>query len=79
MQDILMPDLGQDIEEATISFWHVEEGQHVEEGMDLVEVTTDKSTFNVPVPCAGVITELIATEGETVQVGSTLARIEEEN
>ncbi len=78
MMDIMLPEMGEDIEEATISFWHVEEGEHVEEGMDLVEVTTDKSTFNIPAPAAGVITELIATEGEIVQVGSVLARMEEE-
>ncbi len=79
MQDIVVPDLGEDVEEVTISFWHVEEGEHVEEGADLVEVTTDKSTFNVHSTCAGVITELLATEGETVGVGNTLARIEEDN
>ncbi|MDD5746586.1 MAG: hypothetical protein PHO30_04905 [Candidatus Omnitrophica bacterium] len=78
MIDIMLPEMGEDIEEATISFWHVEEGEHVEEGMDLVEVTTDKSSFNIPAPAAGVITELIATEGETVQVGNVLARMEEE-
>ncbi len=78
MIDIMLPEMGEDIEEATISFWHVEEGEHVEEGVDLVEVTTDKSSFNIPSPAAGVITELIATEGETVQVGSVLARMEEE-
>ncbi|MFH1458916.1 MAG: biotin/lipoyl-containing protein [Candidatus Omnitrophota bacterium] len=79
MRDILLPDFGPDIEEATISFWHVEEGEHVEAGTNIVEVTTDKSTVNVPSPCAGVITELIAVEGETVTVGNIIARIEEED
>jgi len=79
MQDIVMPDLGQDVEEATVSFWHVEEGEHVEQGKDIVEITTEKSTFNVQAPCAGVITERIAAEGESVPVGNLLARIEEEN
>ncbi|MBI4846689.1 MAG: hypothetical protein HY810_09525 [Candidatus Omnitrophica bacterium] len=78
MREVVMPDLGTDIEEATISFWHVEEGEVVVQGADLVEVTTDKSTFNVQSPCEGIITEIIALEGETVPVGNALVRIEEE-
>ncbi|MCG2712023.1 MAG: hypothetical protein L6416_06835 [Candidatus Omnitrophica bacterium] len=78
MTEIVMPDLGEDFEEATISFWLVEAGEHVDEGKDLVEVTTEKSTFNIPAPCAGVVTELIAIEGESIPVGNVLARIEEE-
>ncbi len=78
MIDIVMPDLGADIEEAKISFWLVETGEHVDEGKDLVEVTTEKSTFNIPSPCSGVVTEIIALEGESVPVGNLLARIEEE-
>jgi len=78
MMDIVMPDLGPDFEEGNISFWLVEAGEHVNEGKDLVEVTTEKSTFNVPATCAGVVSEIIAIEGETVPVGNVLARIEEE-
>ncbi len=78
MIDIVMPDLGPDMEEAKISFWLVEAGEHVEEGKDLVEVTTEKSTFNIPATCSGVVTEIIAIEGESVPVGNILARIEEE-
>lgn len=78
MIDIVMPDLGEDFEEATISFWLVEAGEHVAKGQDLVEVTTEKSTFSVPSVCAGVVTEIIAIEGESVPVGNALARVEEE-
>ena len=78
MIDIVMPDLGEDIEEAKISFWLVEAGEHVDKGKDIVEITTDKSTFNVQANCSGVVTEVIALEGETVPVGNLLARIEEE-
>lgn len=78
MVDIVMPDLGEEFEEAAISFWLVEAGEHVDAGKDLVEVTTEKSTFNIPAPCAGVVTEIIAIEGESVPVGNVLARIEEE-
>ena len=78
MQDIVMPDLGEDIEEATISFWHVEAGEHVEKGKDIVEVTTEKANMNIQAPMDGVITEIIAIEGESVGVGEVLARIEED-
>ena len=79
MIEIVMPDLGEDFEEAIISFWLVEAGEHVEKGKDLVEVTTEKSTFSVPSSCKGVVTEIIAIEGESVPVGNVLARIEEED
>ena len=78
MQDIVMPELGDDIEEATISFWHVEAGEHVKKGQDIVEVTTEKSNFNIQAPFSGVLTEVIAIEGEAVSVGEVLARVEED-
>jgi 2-oxoglutarate dehydrogenase E2 component (dihydrolipoamide succinyltransferase) len=78
MQDIVMPDLGEDVEEATISFWHVEAGERVEKGKDIVEVTTEKANMNIQSPFSGVITEIIAIEGESVGVGEALARIEED-
>lgn len=78
MIEIVMPDLGPDMEEARISFWLVEAGEHVDKGTNLVEVTTEKSTFNVSATIAGVVTEIIVFEGETVPVGNVLGRIEEE-
>ncbi len=79
MQEVLMPSLGEDFDEATISFWNVEAGEHVDKDADIVEITTEKSTFSVKAPCSGVVTEIVALEGETVPVGVLLARIEEEN
>ncbi|MBU4479487.1 MAG: hypothetical protein KKH34_10460 [Candidatus Omnitrophica bacterium] len=79
MQEVVMPDLGPDIEEAMVSFWHVEEGEHVEQGMDIVEVASEKSTFNIQAPCSGVLTERIAREGDTIGVGDVMARIEEDD
>ena len=76
--NVVMPEIGEDIKEATVSFWHFEEGEHVNEGDDLVEMVTDKATFNVPAPASGVLTEIIANEGETAKVGDTIAVIEEE-
>ncbi|MFH2137195.1 MAG: biotin/lipoyl-containing protein [Candidatus Omnitrophota bacterium] len=78
MLEIVLPDMGEDVDEATISFWHVEAGDHVEVGMDIVEVTTEKSAFTVQSPYSGVIAELRALEGENVQVGNILAMLQEE-
>ena len=44
---------------------------------DLVELTTDKATFNLPSPCSGVLTEVLMPEGSTANVGDTLGLIQE--
>ena len=44
---------------------------------DLVELTTDKATFNLPSPCTGTLSEVFFHEGDTVNVGEVLAAIEE--
>ncbi|MCK4423211.1 MAG: biotin/lipoyl-binding protein [Candidatus Omnitrophica bacterium] len=77
MIEVTLPELAEETKEATVSYWHMEEGDKVEEGDDLVELTTDKATFNVPSPASGVITEVFFEEGDTVEVGDTLAVIEE--
>ncbi len=78
MAKVILSELGEGAREATISYWHFEEGDKVEEGEDLVEIATDKSTFNVPAPCSGVLTEVYYEEGDIVTVGEVLANIEEE-
>ncbi len=77
--EVRLPDLGDDAgDEATVSVWHFEEGDEVGEGDDLVEMTTDKATFNVPSPKSGILSEILAEEGETVREGEILAVLEEE-
>jgi len=78
MVDVTLSDLGGEIEEATVSFWQVEPGEHVEQGADIVEVITEKATFKVQAPCAGIIAEILVLEGEVVLAGNILARIHEE-
>ncbi len=75
---VIVPELGEGIEKATISFWYFKEGDTVQEKDDLVELATDKATFNLPSPCSGTVTELMFQEGETVHVGDVLAVIEKE-
>ena len=79
MYEVRLPDLGEDAgDEAVISVWLFEEEDEVLEGEDLVEMTTDKATFNVPCPVSGVLAEIVAEEDETVKVGEVLAIIEGE-
>ena len=77
MAKVILPEVGEGAGEATISYWRFEEGDRVEEGEDLVEIATDKSTFNVPAPCSGVLTEVYFEEGDIVEGGEVLANIEE--
>lgn len=75
--EILMPELGDDgPEEGEISFWMVDVGEEFEEGDDLVEILTDKATFNIPAPSAGVMSEVLVEEGVSAKVGEVLAVIE---
>jgi 2-oxoglutarate dehydrogenase E2 component (dihydrolipoamide succinyltransferase) len=77
MIKIVVPELGEGIQKATISFWYFNVGDKVAEKDDLVELATDKATFNIPSPSAGVLADVFFHEGDTVNVGDTLAIIEE--
>ena len=77
MTKVMLPELGEGIEKATVSYWYFKEGEKVTEKDDLVELTTDKATFNLPSPCSGLLSEIFFREGDTVNVGEALAIIEE--
>jgi pyruvate dehydrogenase E2 component (dihydrolipoamide acetyltransferase) len=78
MYEVTLPDLGEDAgNEAVVSLWHFEESDQVTEGDDLVEMTTDKATFNVQSPISGTLVEIAAEEGDTVEVGEILAIIDD--
>ena len=77
--DVTLPDLGEDAgNEATVSYFYYEVGDYVEKDEDLVEMATDKATFNVPSPVSGKIAEICANEDQVVKVGEKLAVIETE-
>ena len=78
MIKVVLPDLGEGIAKATVSYWFVKDGERIKEKDDLVELTTDKATFNLPSPCTGVISEIMYSEGDAVEVGQILAIINEE-
>ena len=77
MTKVVLPELGTGIEKATISYWFFNPGEKVNEKDDLVELTTDKATFNLPSPATGTLTEILIPVGEPALVGGVLAIIEE--
>ena len=73
---IQMPEMGESVTEGIVLEWHVAEGDFVNEGDTVVEVSTDKVDAEVPAPADGVITKLIAQVDEEVPVGAPLAEME---
>lgn len=69
-----LPKLGMSMTEASVEEWLVENGATVSEGEEIVEIGTDKVNSAVESPASGVI-EILVDEGETVDVGTLLARI----
>jgi 2-oxoglutarate dehydrogenase E2 component (dihydrolipoamide succinyltransferase)/2-oxoisovalerate dehydrogenase E2 component (dihydrolipoyl transacylase) len=74
--DIMMPQLGESIAEGTVVKWLVPVGGMIEKDQPLLEVETEKVALEIPSLATGVLSEIIVQEGETVPVGTLLARIE---
>src|SRR6478752_3911230 len=68
-----MPQLGETVTEGTITKWLKSVGDQVAVDEPLFEVSTDKVDSEVPSPVAGVLTEIVVPEGDTVEVGARLA------
>ncbi|MHA1128902.1 MAG: 2-oxoglutarate dehydrogenase complex dihydrolipoyllysine-residue succinyltransferase [Alphaproteobacteria bacterium] len=77
MTEIRVPTLGESVTEATVATWFKKPGDAVAVDEMLCELETDKVTVEVPSPVAGVMSEIVAQEGETVGVDALLANIEE--
>src|SRR3954467_13035263 len=71
-----VPALGESVREATLGAWRRGEGDYVEIDEPLVEVESEKATFEVPSPGAGVLRRILRKAGETVAVGEVIAEIE---
>ncbi len=74
--EIRVPTLGESVTEATIGRWFKKAGDAVKADEPLVELETDKVTIEVPAPAAGVLSEIVVGDGETVGVGAVLGSIE---
>ncbi|SOC05088.1 2-oxoisovalerate dehydrogenase E2 component (dihydrolipoyl transacylase) [Ureibacillus xyleni] len=75
-EQILMPQLGESVTEGIIEKWLVQPGDKVNKYDPLAEVVTDKVNAEIPSSFTGVITELIAKEGETLPVGAVVCTVE---
>src|SRR4051794_10673678 len=75
VHEITMPKLGETVTEGTVGGWRKQVGDSVEFDDPLFEVSTDKVDSEIPSPYDGVLLEILVPEGETVPVGSVLARI----
>ena len=75
--EIRVPTLGESVTEATVAQWFKKPGDAVSADEPLVELETDKVTVEVPAPAAGVLAEISAQEGDTVEVDALLGAIGE--
>ena len=73
--EIRVPTLGESVVEATVGQWFKQAGEEVAADEPLVELETDKVTVEVPAPSAGVLSEIVVKEGDTVEVGALLGAI----
>ena len=77
-KEFKLPDIGEGVHEGEIVKWLVKEGDPIKENDLMVEVMTDKVTVQIPSPVTGKVLKIMATEGETVTVGTTIIVLGEE-
>lgn len=78
MVEVVLDGMASHLEEATIQSWFIEEGDVVNEGDELVEITTEDGTFTITSPAAGILAEVYYDEGEVVARGEVLCTIDDE-
>jgi len=78
MKEVKVPILPESINEATVAAWHKKPGDYVEVDDVIVEIETDKVVLEVPAEEAGVLTEILAEEGETVNAQQVLALLDDD-
>ena len=76
--EVPMPQMGESIAEGTVSVWRKKVGDRVERDEPIMEISTDKVDAEIPSPVAGVLAEIVVSEGQTVEVGTVVAYIETE-
>ena len=76
MANVILPELGEGIEKATVAGWYATVGDQVAVDTDIVELVTDKAAFNVAVEASGIIREICVGEGQEAKIGEVLAIIE---
>ncbi|MCB0354532.1 MAG: dihydrolipoamide succinyltransferase, partial [Bdellovibrionales bacterium] len=76
--DMVMPQMGESIAEATISRWLKSTGDSVEKDEIILEISTDKVDSEIPSPAAGTLTQILFSEGDVVPVKEKIAVIDTE-
>jgi pyruvate/2-oxoglutarate dehydrogenase complex dihydrolipoamide acyltransferase (E2) component len=76
MVDLVMPQMGESLTEGTVTSWLRSEGDEIKRDEPLLEIDTDKVSTVVEAPVEGVLAEVLVAEGQTVGVGTVLARID---
>ena len=74
--EVPMPQMGESIAEGTVSKWLKKVGEPVDRDEPILEISTDKVDAEIPAPHAGVLSQILVAEGETVEVGTVIAYIE---
>ena len=74
--DIIMPAIGETVNEGKLAKWFKKEGDQINEGDIVCEVETDKTTMEIPSTTNGILKKIIVKESETVEVGTKLGIVE---
>ncbi|AJP47882.1 dihydrolipoamide succinyltransferase [Rugosibacter aromaticivorans] len=74
--EVKVPQLSESVAEATLSAWHVKEGEAVSRDQNLIDIETDKVVLELPAPSAGVIVKIIKGNGATVVAGEVIAQLD---
>lgn len=75
-QNIIMPQMGESIQEGTLTKWHKKVGDKVQQEEILFEISTDKVDTEIPSPTTGVLVQILAQEGETINVNAVVGVID---
>lgn len=73
--EVIMPKMGESVNEGTIIKWHKKVGDAVKRDEIIFEISTDKVDTEIPSPGEGILSEILVNEGDTVEVGTVVARI----
>ena len=74
--EVVMPRMGETVDEGTVNAWHKAVGDQVAEGEPLVEIGTDKVDTDIPAPVSGTLAEIRVEADQTVPVGTVIAVIQ---
>ncbi len=74
--EIKVPVLPESVSEATLLSWHVKVGDTVQQGQNIIDIETDKVVLELPAPESGVITEILANDGDVVSASQVIAKLD---